>query len=194
MGRLTPGLAMSPDGRTLAVVHADLEAVTPIDPERLVVGRTIELARPTSWRDRLGALLPLALQEAEAKQAEEGTWIAASFGADGRHLYLTGSQTEFGDRNRPTFRDLGVRVVDLERGTIAAELPSGSAIDWALPAPDGRSIYVLGPKDPEERASAGVVLRRLDALTLEPLAERQFPTWPNVLLVMPAAFPAPPAG
>jgi hypothetical protein len=106
---------------------------------------------------------------------------------------VTGSETEYGDRDRPTFRDLGVRVVDLEGGTIAAERPSGSAIDWALPAPDGRSVYVLGPNDPEQRSRGGV-LRRLDALTLEPLAERRFPTWPNVLLVMPAAFPAPPGG
>jgi len=193
MGRLSPGLAISPDGRTIAVVHANREAVTLIDAERLVVERTVDLARPRSWRDRLRDLVPLALQSAEAKQAEEGTWIGATFGGDGRYLYVTGSETEFGDGNRPTFLDLGIRVVNLEQGSIIAELPPGSAVDWVLPAPDSRSVYVFGPMDQNNRTK-GFILRRLDAATLDPLAERPFSPWRSAFLVMPIALPAPPVG
>ena len=191
MRRLGPTLALAPDGGRLAVVHADEEAVTLVDPERLVVERTIRLERPTTLGDRLLGLLPLVPHDAAAKQTEEATALFARFGPDGRKLYVTGYRTGPGDDGEWELVGLGLRVFDLERGTIAAEL---SPAIWGrndfgaevVPAPDGHSVYVMVPRYPERRGTSAYLLRRLDARTLETLAEREVWRW-NRLLLIPAA-------
>ena len=170
-----PGVALSPDGRHLAIVHPEVAAVTLIDTARLTVERTVAIGRPKGTLDRLLGLLPLP-QEAEAK-SPEGTSLAAAFGPDARFLYVFGYEdTGFDAGNRPTFAGLGVRVVDLDRNELAAEALAQDQIDVVLPAPDGRGVYVFGPEEPDGPGSGGGpvnhVLRRLNAATLDSLAER----------------------
>lgn len=185
-GFFAPALARSPDGPRLAIVHADEDVVTIVDAERLTVERTIRLARSEALRDRLFALLPLVPREARAKQAAIGTELRAVFGPDGRHLYVTGTDTVINAVGRLELRSRGLRVVDLGRGEIVAELsPDLWGRNYApdpLVAPDGQSIYVEIPKYPERRNTSAYLLRRLDATTLETLAEREVWNWTSILL------------
>lgn len=173
-----PGIALSPDGWRLAIVHSDLTAVSLIDTSYLVVERTFAIDRQRGWYDRLAALLPLP-RGADAKGAAEGTTQRATFGQDGRFLYVFGfEETGYNELNRPTFTGLGLQVVDLEGGTLVAEALPGAQIERVIPAPHGASLYVVGPEE-ADAAYAGWgpvnhVLRRLDASTLSVLAERPF--------------------
>lgn len=178
---LTPGGAISPDGRTLAIVHADAEAVTVIDTERLVVERTVALTRPRGWRDRLAARLPLAPRVAAAKQAN-GPGRAAVFAPDGRHLYVHGwnNQVRF-VREPGDYRGIGLQLVDLERGIIVAEAFPDATLDAVLPTPDGREVYVF--ETDVGGQGKPYVLRRLDARSLTVLAERRYGDWPRFMLV-----------
>jgi len=172
----TPGFAFTRDGRRLAIVHADEEAVTLIDGETLEIERTVALTRPTSALERALGWLSLAPQEAAAKVLPATAWQAA-FAPDGRRLYAWGFETrqEVGEAasERPVTRALGLRVIDVESGGIAAEALPDALLNRVVPAPDGRSIYVVGPRAPDELGP--YVLRRLDAETLAVLAEREFP-------------------
>ena len=182
VGELRPGVALSPDGRRLAIVHADEEAVTLVDAERLLIDRTIPLARPTGIGNRLLGLLPLVPRSAAAKLPTEGTARQALFAADGRHLYVTGNQGETLDDGTWSSRTLPLRVVDLDDGEIVAE-EAHDDLFGIRPAADGRSLYAMIslPYDgPGEQVP--VLLRRLDPMTLEVQAERRFPGHPFILL------------
>jgi hypothetical protein len=182
MAHLTPGTAVSPDGRLLAVVHADAEAVTLVDLARFAVDRTIELTRPAGVLDRLIGLLPLAPQAAEAKSVPEGTLRAAAFHPDGRHLYVHGFENWMKSRGGEDRRGLGLLLVDLETGEIVAETADDASFGVVLPAPDGAGVYVVGGT-PSEASDGGTLLRRLDAMSLEPVAERRFSDWHEVMLL-----------
>lgn len=172
-----PGVALSADGRRLAIVHPGIAAVTLIDAARLVVERTVAIRRPSGLLQHvLRLLLPLP-QDAVAK-APEGTNMRAVFGPDDRHLYVFGYEdTGFGPGNVPTFKGLGLHVVNLDRADLAADALPQEQIDLVLPAPDGRSIYTFGPEEPDGPDYGGRpahhVLRRLDATTLDVLAARR---------------------
>ncbi|MGH2532837.1 MAG: YncE family protein [Thermomicrobiales bacterium] len=158
-----PGLALSPDGRQLAVVHPDRSAVVLIETERFTVERTVVLRQPASRLDRLVGLLPLVPRDAAAKSAAR-MYVGAAYGPDGRRLYLHWREDRPDDAEEP--RRLGLAVVDLASGTILAESPldDDSWVQHIMPAPDGRSVYVY----------VGSVLQRHDASTLKILAERRF--------------------
>lgn len=183
-----PGAALSPDGRRLAIAHAGADIVTLIDTERLAVERTIWLTRQTGLVDTLVGLLPLAPQRAAAK-IEEGTNLHAVFGPGGERLYVYGVRAEVDANGDQEWHDLGLKVIDLASGEIVADGLADSMIVQVLPAPDGRSVYVTMAPDRRAFVNDGdktFVLRRLDAGTLETLAEREFDGWPMVLL-WPAA-------
>lgn len=186
IAQLTPGAALSPDGRALALVHADADRVTLVDTERLVVARTFSLARGPSLLERLG----LAPRGAAAKAVETRTRQAV-FGPDGQRLYIFGGESTVNDRGETVSRGLGLRVVDVQRGTPLAEALPGATISQVLPAPDGRSVYVAGVKPGESglRQDTAYLVRRLDAATLAPRAEREFAGYRS-LVFLPARPPA----
>lgn len=182
-----PAIALSPDGSRIAVVDAAIETLTLLDAETLEVTATHSITRPESaWRQDVLEWLGIAPQTAQAK-ISQGRSVRATFSADGQHLYLTGHELEVGD----TIQDfgghgLGLMRIDVGSGEITAETLAGHDAETIMPAPDGRSIYVMRPAEPwwdNPSSNPNHVLQRLDAETLAPLAERSFAAWPQVMLM-----------
>lgn len=170
----TPGIALSPDGSRLAIVGADRQTVTLVDSKSLTVHGAHALYHPTGLLDRvIGWFAP---QSAEAKHMD-GAVVSATFAADGRHVYVYGYEGSVGEtREEAAERGLGLMVVDAETGEVVAEALAGEFIWEVLLAPDGETIYTIGPS--ESRLAAprvpDFVARRLDVTSLEVLAEREF--------------------
>ncbi|MGH2532836.1 MAG: YncE family protein [Thermomicrobiales bacterium] len=183
-----PGVALSPDGARLAVVHPDLSALTLIDAPRLRVERTVAIERPASLADRLLGLLPLMPRDAAAKGPAEGVYLHAVFSPDGARLYVAGREIERGEGGYASrSRGLGLRVIDVASGNVVASAFSEAEIGEILPAPDGRTVYVVRN---ELFASQRWLLQRLDVVTLEVLAEREFDGYPWFLMRSQAASAA----
>ncbi len=175
---LSPGIALSPDGRQIAIVHADADRVTLIDTQHLTIARTISLTGGSGLLHILG-LIP---QPVAAKGLSVGTSRDAIYAPDGRSLYLSGVQTLLDDHDAQTFHSLGLTRLDLTRNTITANALPGRTINWVLPAPDGQNIFVFGPKQGEGDShillpDVPSLLQRLDARTLTVQAEREFPSY-----------------
>jgi hypothetical protein len=181
MAELRPGIALSPDGRRLAIVHADAELLTLVDAERLAIERTIPLAHPVNLLERLG----LAPRVARAKVVE-GATRRAVFAPDGRRLYVHGVALTADDGGQPAERGLGLLAVELERGAVLAAALPDARLAGLAPAPDGRSVYAFGSATAErgDIRTAPSQLWRLHGDSLAILAERQF-TGPHQLLVRP---------
>lgn len=181
-----PGIALSPDGTTIAVVDTAMETLTLIDSATLEVVETHAVHAPHNLTSRVMTWLGIAPQIAHAK-VSEGRIVSATYSADGRHLYLSGSEIEVGDTSEEiTGHGFGVVRVDVRNGEITGEALTGNELVDAIPSPDGRSVYVLGPRTPwwdSDGYASGYVLHRLDAETLEPLAERTFSDWPYIRLM-----------
>jgi hypothetical protein len=184
------GLAISPDGRRLVVARADREAVTLIDAATLAVERTVPLTRATSGAERLLGLLPLAPRAASAKMGE-GITLRATFGPDGRHLYVFGTVEEAEGDERQWARGLGLAIVEVGTGRIVAEGLAGEVIHDLRVAPDGRTAYAVGPRGGRELVAwvgepdgyrRTYALWRLDATTADPSAERTFSDYPLLFL------------
>lgn len=184
----SPGAVFTADGRRLIIAHADRDAVTIVDTERLTVERTVELTRPRGTLDRALAWLGLAPLEAAAKSID-GTAVDAALSPDGRHLYLTRYETilDHGGQT-PTLGD-SLQAVELARGEIVAEVQLGTHLDSLTVAPNGESLYAVTHPATDAPAPAETTIRRLDAATLAPLAERRFPDRRELLLIT-----APPTG
>jgi hypothetical protein len=177
---LEPAVALSPDGRRLAVVHAGADKVTLIEAEPLTIERTFTLNRRTSLLDWFAPAV------ARAKGPSEGTIRQAVFSLDGQYLYIFSQ--EFWVRPEDAPAERGVWLVDLTQADIVAEALPEFQIQWVQPAPDG-SVYVFGTTDElmapfEIRPTSPSLLWRLDALTLEVLAQREFTGYQGGRLVL----------
>jgi hypothetical protein len=174
-----PGVAVSPGGGTLALLHPDGEKLTLVDLERLVPISTRSLKRPSSfWRT-----LPFFPRAAYAKYAEGASWTLA-YGPDGRVLYAAGEEMAIRKDGRPTSIRQGMRAIDPEQGAIVAEALKGQQI-YQLAIGEDSAVYTLGPRrdasGPQD--SAPYVLRRLDGRSLAVAAEREFPGFRRLLVV-----------
>lgn len=174
---VTPALALSPDGRQLAIVAADTGAVTLVDTATLTVARTFTPARSSGLAGRLLGYAGLVPRPAAAK-ARPATERHAIFSPDGHSLYLFG-ETDQLDLAHGTMaaHSLGLQRIALESGAIAASGLPDTLLDRALPAPDGRTLYVFGPtRSPFGAGPLGPPyrLQRLDAATLAVDATRTF--------------------
>jgi hypothetical protein len=177
--QLIPGAALAPDGRRLALAHADGDGVTVVHLERLAVERSVTAARTPTLLERLG----LGTRAAHAK-GMDGIVRRARFAPDERALYVWGSETRMEENGRMTEQAEPLRVIDLERGVLVGELRTERPVQEILASPDGRSLYVGGhrtPDNPTPNAQPPYVLRRLVPTSLAVLAEREFPGFRRVL-------------
>ena len=187
--RLVPALALSPDGRQIAVVSAFDCCVAHgtvwligADSGTLISQRTYQPG--VSFLDRL-----FAPSIAVAKSLDESVIVNASFSPDGEMLYVYAQRSKVDDRGEPkhqyygmvavAVRDAAVRGHDIKMETYWFD----NQIGWIRASPDGRWVYVFlehsGGADPK----GGQFLRRLDASTLRVLAERRFDSYREPFLL-----------
>lgn len=182
---LMPAIALSPDGKTIAVVHADSDALTLIDAGSLSVVRTVALTRSSSRAQRLLGWLGLTPQTAEAKFMD-GRTLSAVFSPDGRRLYVHGAKGTVGANEKDVSESgFGLRVIDVATGAIVAVALGDQELDTVIPAPDGQAVYAIGPTIPYAMATGQPPYRlvRLDPSSLDVLASRDFPDGMVVALI-----------
>lgn len=199
-GIVWPALAVSPDGRRLAVVAADEDALRLIDTARLVVEADVAISPNPSlsdlWHRLVGLAIPLP-EDAAAKMMPDGPTRQAVFAPDGQTLYVFGNVTETevaDDGVSWLVRGMRLRAVDVETGRVRAAGPTEALLDRVVPAPDGRSLFVIGPTDEVFDAMvspllATATIRRLNAQTLAVEAERTIDDG-GLLFVRPLKPPA----
>jgi hypothetical protein len=177
---LQPGVAVAPYGRSLALVHADEDAITFVDAEQLTVVRTVSFEPQASAGARLLDFLSFAPAEAAAKTPSVGTVRQAAFAADGRRLYLWGYERTENEDGQLVTQGAGLRLVDVASGEIVQKaIPDAVLFDLA-PTVDGRKLYVSEVVAGSNGSSYW--LRRLDPDTLAVEAERFLRGSPRVLV------------
>jgi hypothetical protein len=174
---LDPGLALSPDGRRIAVLSAQEDLLTLIDAEALRVLWTRTVAPQGGGLDwlRLGA------RSAAAKGEMEGARRDLVFSADGRRLYASGSSTRLDDRGEPMIEPLdplAIAADDSGGGRVVAAGSTHDIVNWMRVSPDGAALYMC--VSPGGGAQPPFIIRRLDPATLTTLAEREFATMPQL--------------
>jgi hypothetical protein len=187
-----PGVALSPDGQRLFIVHADRDHLTVVDTQRVAIERTVPLTRPNHVLDHL--LDPVRVRVASAKGPSAGVTRQARFSPDGRQLYVITTEhsptpTRHGVATRRT-DTLG--VVDAATGRRLAQAPEGHWVSWIKPSVDGRSLYVLSTEQRSAHVDAPApgrwLLRRLDGRTLAVLGERDLDDFRS-LVILPQPQP-----
>jgi hypothetical protein len=182
---LMPAIALSSDGGTIVVAHADTDALTLIDANALRVERTVDVSRPASRAQRVLGWLGLMPQPAEAKFMN-GRRLSAVFAADGSLLYVYGAEGTVGaDVSDVREQGLGLRAIDPATGAIVGEALGDQELDAVFPAPDGSGVYANGPSIPWAVATGEPPDRlvRLAPRSLEVLATRDFPDRRSVALI-----------
>ena len=183
----SPGIAVSADGRRIALVHPDGDRLTLIDTARWQVLSTRPLSPPPG---ATGGPVPSAA--AAPLAASRSTSWHVIFSPDGRHLYASGTETWWTSLGNDRFqltvqRSLGSSVIDVSRAAIVAAV-AGERSERLWAAPDGTMYsYSYGERTDAAQPPAQV-LRRRDPLTLAVTAERQFAreAW---LVFLPPATP-----
>lgn len=186
---LEPAVALSPDGRRLAIVHADTDEITLADAHNLTVERTFSLKQARNLRDLFG----FAPATVYAKGEMQGIIRHAAFSSDGQSLFIFTQEVRLAPGQEPP-EQRGLWLVDLEQEHLVAEALLDYQIQWVQPAPDG-TVYAFGTMDErlgpyEIRFTSPSVLWRLDGLTLAVLAERPFTGYRSGRLVIEANLKA----
>ncbi|HVR88469.1 MAG TPA: hypothetical protein VHG53_02860 [Candidatus Limnocylindria bacterium] len=158
---LGPGLALSPDGTRVAILHADGDWLTLIDTASLAALWTKRLSRPVSLRKLIG-LGPLI---AEAKTNYESRSWVLSFSPDGNRLFAMEQTVQLEGEAAARYATPRLRSIDIAKAQIQSELVPADRVSWATPSPDGSALYVMLQRPPPT-ASNGYLLLRLDAATL----------------------------
>ena len=168
-----PGIAISPDGREIALAQPDGAAIMLIDAKTLAIERTVTLAQPTGLLERVLRGLGIVSQPAAAKEID-GALREAVFSADGKTLYTWGDYSSTASTNG--MQGLGLTRVDLANGT-SSQVLSGALIGQVQPSPGGTSLYVTGYLPMSGVSVAPRFIQRLDPTSLKTLAQR---SWPDV--------------
>jgi hypothetical protein len=177
--RVVPGVALSPDGRRIAVVGGSVGTsrtgtVWLIDAHTgaLISQRNYNLA--ASFFERL-----FAPSIAMAKSLDESVIVNASFSTDGQLLHVYGHSSTIDARGEPTRLYLGMVAVAMQDATIRGHDIKmeiywyENRVEWIRASPDGRWLYLFVQRN-WNATPQGYFLRRLDASTLRVQAERPF--------------------
>jgi hypothetical protein len=164
-----PGFALRPDGKMLALLDGHRDKLIVIDASTLTVVHVLQVKRPASLWDRVGAWLGLIPEQAFAKELY-GVSLQMSFSPDGRSLMVMGGQGKQNRRGKYVYSSLDLRLIDVASGEIRAEQPARGSMWWSAFTPDGSVVYTL-----ETSPQFGpYVLRRYDAGSLRLGASRVF--------------------
>jgi hypothetical protein len=178
--RLVPGIALSPDGRQIAIVRAFDCCVAGGTLWLTEVGSGEILSQRTYRRDSSLFDELFGASAAAAKEMNE-VIVNASFSADGRVLHVRAQSWQYDGRPEP-YQYFGMAALDVPSAKLLGsdikmeQWWYQNKILWLQSSPDGRWLYVFlertGNADPK-----GYFLRRLDARTLSVLAERRFDSY-----------------
>jgi hypothetical protein len=184
---LTPGVALAPDRRRLALAHADENAVTVVDLEPLEVLRTVTARQAPTMAQTLLDQLGLVPRTVHAK-GMDGHTRQARYAPDGRSLLVWGGEAHLEANGSMTERPVPLRLFDLEQGMLRAQLPIESESPDLLLSPDGQSLYVRTARKVETAGTprpgfskATSIVRRLDLSNLAVLAQRELRNSPGRL-------------
>lgn len=168
----TPGIALSPGGKQLAVFDGRADAVSVIDALSMKVVSTRSVAPPSSVLDHLGALLGLAPITADAKGLGEGGTYTLRYSRDGSSLFLTGTRASV-DGGHEMQTDLGIERISANTGELQGSSLSGVPVWWMDEAADGSALYTVTPSTAGQEGCP-CTLQRLDPATLDVTATRTF--------------------
>lgn len=176
-----PGLAISPDGAWIYIVHSDEDQVTVVDTVRTVAAGPVEIGRSRSALAGVGGwLVDRFAGRAEAKGGIYRTKVA-EVSADGRWLYISGGY-DTACKDEPYFscvsgNPVGLQVVDLQTMELVHE---EREVNQFRVSPDGQRLLGWGQMtairdDPDDDENNEVVttafgLKILDAETFELIA------------------------
>jgi sugar lactone lactonase YvrE len=177
-----PALALSPDGQRLAVLDSTTERLTLIGLDPLSVERSFALRSEPSALQSVLEFVGVLPRVAHAKP-EHGTERQVAFSADGKRLFVYGSEFD-GSK----MRGLGLRLVDLPSERVVASGLEDRLITDLLRSADGQGVFAWGPSDAAIDGFTHAMpftLQRVDASTLEVLASREF-VGPRQVLLWPS--------
>jgi hypothetical protein len=158
---ISPGVAFSPDGRMLYVVHADEERLTLVDLTRRTV-RSMQITPGRSWIERL---LAGGTTAAQAK-GMGGAYRSSVVSADGARIFTVGTDNEVTVDDSGslawTSTSLGLQVLDSTTGVEIIRLET-EASEIALHRDGSRlMLYGWGSSNPwpwTEAVDAGLLDR-----------------------------------
>ena len=163
-----PGFALSPDGRSIAVLDGESDMLRIIDAGTLQVIRSEHLSPPPSLFDRVAGWLGIAPAAASAKEFE-GVNMGMTFSPDGQSLYVWGRKSGMGKDGTFASSGLGLRKIDVASGAVTVQALNGADLLWLQLSPGGKALYTL---EPGPIGNGAFILHRLDATTLKVTAER----------------------
>jgi DNA-binding beta-propeller fold protein YncE len=189
VGMLPHNIVVSPDGRTLYVALVGSQAIAEIDVPTLSLRRTL-LTAPVPERRRDGSVI----QEHFDEDAFGASTCFACHRPDGAQPKYAGDRP-FGLLLSPDarrlyvthLRDSRLSVLDLDAGRIASTTslePAGTASEVVAIARVDEGELWVALRAPQPSVDPGA-LRRLDAETLETLAEVPTGADPGALLALP---------
>jgi WD40 repeat protein len=183
-GGFSPGIALSPDGRSLAVLGANDDVLRLIDTSTFAVTQSHLLVNGSTSSNFLGTIagwLGLAPTIALAKQIQ-GTFLSMRYSPDGNLLYVTGTKASIDSGGGVVWTGLGLRVVEAATGRVIATTLENQSVDWIGSSPDGNAIYALSTPVNDNSSNPMKTLSRYDLTTRTLTAQRAF-DWPQILVV-----------
>lgn len=160
----TPGLSVSPDGRTLVVVQADRDWITRVDLSTGEVSE-LELHVDVAWYSRLADLF---ISEAEAKGETDGARRQTIWAPSGNQLYVL--TRDFHATRNPRDDTGWLQIIDPESGRILQERSIDAAASLAL-SPDTGDVLISGTHAPSSEGESGSWTMAFSAESLEPVAD-----------------------
>ena len=135
-----PGVALSPEGSRVYIVHADEEMLTTLDMAQSAVYNT-PIQSATSWLERL---MRLTAGVAYAKGPLNGAMLTAAISSDGTRLYVLANRFDVGPESVEEERTL--QVIDPDSGALLAsrELSQNRYMHALEPSPDGKQLSLFG--------------------------------------------------
>jgi hypothetical protein len=157
--------ALSYDGLTLDLVDLKTLAVT-----------TVKVRQKTSLFDLLRPVI------AAAKSPLDEQHRGIAFTPDGSALLVLITETHYDDLAGPRRSSLGMQRIEITTGLISAETSFTDGVFGFQITPDGKSVLLIAR--PPNSTPPAYSLRRLDARTLEQMAERALPDYAELQIVM----------